>query len=447
MANKIQIPNNNVNERTYILHYLFTNVLGIQITIEVSDDVEDYVIELHNSKTIIIKDYFFNLYQKDLTYLTEKNIPTAIYWYTDTTYINEQVPVIYGESEITDTEHQIVSKIDIFAASFFMLTRWEEHVLHQHKDKHGRFDESKSLSVQFNFFKLPVVNIYIELLWNIITSAGFQADRKKINYKVKITHDVDQLYRYDTLKKIAKALIGDVVSRKKPLLTIVTIKDAVKSLINKKHDPYNTFQYLMKCSEKHGLSSHFYFIPSELNEFDARYSISSDKAKEIIQQIIQNKHHVGIHGSWNSFENSDVFHHEYNRLAEYTIKEGRQHYLRFNNPITWQIWEDNNLEIDSTVGFSGRNGFRAGICYEYPVFHILQRKQLNLIESPLIFMEGALGYNNDPEKFIEELRGLSLEVKKYGGIFVFLWHPNNLWANEWKKVGKYYEKYLETICS
>jgi len=69
---------------------------------------------------------------------------------------------------------------------------------------------------------------------------------------------------------------------------------------------------------------------------------------------------------------------------------GRQHYLRWKLPITWRNWADAGLNYDSTLSFADHAGFRCGICYEYPVYDLKQRKQLKLTERPLIVMEDSV---------------------------------------------------------
>ncbi|MCZ6702327.1 MAG: hypothetical protein O6940_04720, partial [Ignavibacteria bacterium] len=91
----------------------------------------------------------------------------------------------------------------------------------------------------------------------------------------------------------------------------------------------------------------------------------------------------------------------------------------------WQIWEDNNLEYDFTLGFPEKEGFRCGTCSSYSVFNILTRKKLMLKESPLILMDVTLmryqkGISN--EEFINKTNNLISIVKKYNGKFVLLWH-------------------------
>ena len=51
--------------------------------------------------------------------------------------------------------------------------------------------------------------------------------------------------------------MGDIVYRKNPFLVFKTIKDAVKSNISRTYDPYNTFNFLMDCSEEVETNSYF----------------------------------------------------------------------------------------------------------------------------------------------------------------------------------------------
>ncbi|MDB0601495.1 polysaccharide deacetylase family protein [Tenacibaculum maritimum] len=440
----IIIPNNNVKERIYIIDIFFNSFLKLDYKLKISETLADIEL-IYKSKKILIKDYFFSNYPKELSYLDKISIPSEIKKTIRSKFVkSDDLPIIYGEDFIEEINDKITCNIDIFASSFFMLTRWEEYVLRENKDKFGRFDENKSLSIRFNFYKKPIVNEYLNILIEMLTYIGVQVNNEK-EYKLKVTHDVDQIYRYDRFEKYIKAIGGDLFLRKNPLLIFKTTKDYIKSAINRKYDPYNTFNYLMEVSERGKLKSHFYFIPSLKGEEDARYSVMSKQVRSLILKIKNRGHIVGVHGSWTSFNNNEIFKKQLSRLKEMSVEEGRQHYLRFENPKTWQIWEDNGLKIDSTLGFYGRNGFRCGVCYEFPVFNILERKKLRLIEQPLIFMENSLlSKNYTVEKVLTELEELSKQVKKFSGTFVFLWHPNNF-NNEWKELGNYYKSYIKIL--
>ncbi len=52
----IKIPNNNLNERKYILDIIFNEFLGLDYNLEIGS--QDYEIELENKKMLTIKDTF-----------------------------------------------------------------------------------------------------------------------------------------------------------------------------------------------------------------------------------------------------------------------------------------------------------------------------------------------------------------------------------------------------
>ncbi|MCD6557000.1 MAG: hypothetical protein J7K64_07380, partial [Bacteroidales bacterium] len=131
----IKIPNNNIPERKYIIDVLFSEFFGIDCEIETYDG-KNYIIKFHD-KEIEIKDAFFDNFREELSYLKKENIPEKVI-FSENQFIPEaNIPIIYGNSDIEVAENKIFCGIDIFASSFFMLTRWEEYVISE-KDKHGR---------------------------------------------------------------------------------------------------------------------------------------------------------------------------------------------------------------------------------------------------------------------------------------------------------------------
>jgi len=434
-------------EKEYILNTIFTKFLGLEIKI-IFKDTKQYKIILPNKKEVIFNNDFFSKIKTEETYLRIENIPSEVQYIEKSRFISEDnLPVIYGDTSIKILENYIVCGVDIFASSFFMLTRWEEYVITQ-KDKHARFPDKLSLAYKNNFYKRPIVNEYVEMLWNIMYSLDSSITRKERTYSKYITHDVDEIRRYDSITKYLKALAGDVISRKNPFLWFKTTTDFFTYTFGLRKDIYDTFDYLMDISEKHNTKSHFYFMPNKLAEIDARYDVESKIVKTIINNIEKRNHIVGIHGSYDGYNKPDVFRAELNRLRliHNTVTEGRQHYLRFTNPLTWQIWEDNGLKKDSTVGYQEFSGFRAGVCYEYNVFNILTRETLNIIEQPLIAMEVAVRNQfKDVNHFVNDFLFVSEKVKKYNGKFVLLWHNNNFNNFEWRKYSKEYEHIISKI--
>ena len=119
------------------------------------------------------------------------------------------------------------------------------------------------------------------------------------------------------------------------------------------------------------------------------------------------------------------------------IVEGREHYLRFEVPITWQVWENNGMKVDSTCGYADKEGFRCGTGNEFTVFNILTREKLKLKERPLIVMDCSLfDYNNNSyDEAIKKVRKMTKLTKD----FTMLWH------NSYIKHIKFYGDYIESI--
>ena len=413
----ITIPNNNINEREYILNILFSEFLGLEYNLEIGS--KDYDITLENGKKLIIEDTFFNKYPKDLEYLKLENIPNKI------------------------------EELDIFSASFFMLTRWEEYV-NRDRDNHNRFPAYESLAFKEGFLDRPIVNEYLEELKAMLLDIDESLVFKKREYKLILTHDVDSTLKYRTIQDGVKEIVGDIVKRKDLKKAFENIMLKIKVMLKLEKDPYDTFDFLMDISEDIGVKSYFFFMGKGVSKFDNMYSSNDKFLINLVNKIKKRGHHIGIHATYNAYNDFEQFKKEKDELEKnlnLKVLYGREHFLRFEVPTTWQVWEDNAMSWDSTLCYADREGFRCGVCYEYSLFNILSRKKLNLKERPLIVMEGSFAtYQEDiePNEMEKKIVYLMNQVKKYNGEFVFLWHNSSFNTKLWKKYQYIYEKVVKS---
>ena len=449
----IKIPNNNVNERKYSIDIFFDEFLGL--IYEIKTGSTDYEIELDNGNKLIFKDHFFNKFKNDLSYLKEENIPNKVEYFKYR-YISEyDIPVIFGSEELKIATNKIICGVDIFASSFFMLTRWEEYV-NEIKDSHDRFLAKESLAFKNKFLDRPLVNEYVEMLWNMLVSLGFSEKRKIRSYQMLLSHDVDTPFQelFRPWKFAIRRSVGDILKRK-------DIKLSIKRLNNWKKvrsgmvelDPYNTFNFIMKESEKRGIKSAFYFLPDGSAEDPNRYTVRYPIIQELLKSIYKRGHEIGYHASYDTYLDRNKTVEEVQLLLKTLCKigiknciaGGRQHYLRWSNPDTYRNWEEAGLKYDSTLTFADYPGFRCGVCFEFPVYDILERKTLKMIERPLVVMEGSiisdtylgLGYS---ESALEKFKGFKQICKKYNGDFTLLWHNSELSTLESKE---FYQRVLD----
>lgn len=431
------------NQIQYIFKVLF-KILGLEIKFITSlreQMNEQCLIINYSSKTIdknntitikpsyLFSDKYLKIYSMPVIPLNKyKGIPVIYTNYNEKTYVKK-------------INSYIVTNIDIIQSAFFMLTRYEELLLWDKVDKdlYGRFPAKESLAYKEGFLDYPIVNEYIEWLWQWINSFNLGYKRKntwgKYEFAACLTHDVDIpfKYNYSLNKDIKKFKI------QRTFLTYKQIFHHTLSKINYQKDPFYTFDYIRNVEKKYKFNSSFYFMVGGNSIYDNFYKINDKRILKLINELDEDNCEVGYHYSFNSFDNLTQRKMEKEILDKYLNSKtygGRNHYLRFKSPESWDVSEKVGLLYDTTLGYADIVGFRCGICMPYKVFDILQNKELNLWEIPLIVMEGSLKdkkyMNLNCDEAFEEIKKKIDIVKKYRGVFTLLWHNSSFDNESWK---------------
>ena len=421
----VYIPDSFLPERRYIIDCLLGEFLGLDFEMRITGDPDHYRIIVTEGKELLIKDAFFSMFNEPDGYLRRSNIPDKVERIKESFIGFYDVPVLFGEKGIYESENKLICNADFFASAFFMLTRWEEYVT-QERDFHNRFPGYMALSVRHNFHDRPVVDEYTEIIWSLLCRAGYKGKRKSREYKIVPTHDVDRLIYWDrkTRKSVLKNISGDLFIRRNPAIAMRRGLSFCRFILTNSNDPCLRFEYFMNLAEMRGIKANFYFISGHQSSYDPEIYVNTSLFKNIISKIKERNHIIGIHPSYNSYINPSLLSSELKELktaSNIEIWSGRQHYLRFESPLTWKLLDECQLKRDSSMYFSGYPGFRCGTCHEFPVFDIIERKALKLKEMPLLLMDTCL-YKLKHDKAAETIRKIKAEVKKFNGEFVFLWH-------------------------
>ncbi len=416
-----------IPEKRYIFEVLISDILGLKFELQFHEK-SSYLIVLNNKKIVEFEDEFFSKMNSKSNYLSEKNIPIKTDFTENNFIVENDIPVIFGNNSIDVSPNQIHCGIDIFASSFFMLTRWEEFVVKK-RDKHDRFSAYDSLAFRNNFLDRPVVNEYVEMLWNMLGFLGFSQNRKPKKYEVIFTHDIDFLFRgrfrwsFDLARKFLKTF------NFKQLIIDLT------AFIRGK-DPYDTYEYFMSKSESVNAKSHFYFMSEDNMQYGTKYYLENKRFSSIVNEISERGHVVGFHPGYKTYKNPEIWKKEKMLLeqkAGVKIKEGRQHFLMMEIPSTLNLWDEMGMEYDSTLGYADEIGYRCGTGDEYYLFDFINRKKLNLIERPLIIMDVTLfnlKIKENKNKIFEKYIKVS---KKYNMKLTLLFHNSSL-SNDVKEL-------------
>ena len=373
---------------------------------------------------------------------------------------HEDLPVIYpGQGRlgamVKKSEKTIETNIDIIASSFFMVTRYEE-VIVDARDTYERFPASASLAYREGFLGRPIVNEYIELLRSWIRQLipdfrpePFWPDNR--DFAFCLTHDVDAIRRYSARPPLMR-MTSAILQQMRPRLTLLIVTEYLLVLLNIRKDPYDTFDYMLELEKSHNIKSSCYFMSGGVSHQSA-YNITEPRVIKIIRQLEDEGCEIGLQASYNSYNGPDIMSNDKANLDKVVSSPTygcRQHVLRWKTPDTWRIQEKLAILYDTSLVYADHIGFRGGICLPYRPFDVIENRQLNIWELPLVVMEGSLQnprYQNlSPEKACEEIIRHIDTVRKFHGVFVLLWHNSSFYVHGgWKGWREVYETVLQYV--
>lgn len=342
---------------------------------------------------------------------------------------------------------------DILGLTYWMLTRQEE-VGRADLDEHGRFPATASHAYKHSYLERPIVDEWLHILGQVIERTWPGIELKKHQFSMKVSHDVDgpSRYAFRTTGGMLRAMAGDVLKRGdfKSALMAPWVRMNSKTALHPA-DPANTFDWIMDTSERHGLTSAFYFICGRTDPCkDADYEPEHPAIRELMRRIHARGHEIGLHPSYGSYQTPSIIKQEADRLRRIAAEEGiaqtewggRMHYLRWEQPTTMRAWTDAGMTYDSTLSYADLPGFRCGTCFEYPAFDPVMAAPLNIRIRPLIAMECTvlapcymgLGTGDAAKAKFTQLKDACHAVD---GGFTLLWHNSQFYSSDKRRLYEY----------
>jgi uncharacterized protein DUF7033 len=409
-------------ERRYVLGVVLGEVLGLEWE-AVTEGRADTEIALAggDDRRLRFPDGLFGMPETD--WLSERSLPR------EPVPLVDGVPALYGDAGR--------GEVDLLGSAFFLLTRYEELVVDA-ADRHGRYPAAATVAGRGGFLDRALVHEYADVLWESLVALWPSLERRRHTFAIAPSHDVDWPLPVGGRLRGAAA---DLVRHRDAGLAGRRLRG---------RNVNDTFDWIMDVADGRGLRSAFYFIAGHRDQRDGNYSLDDPFVRGLLRRIHERGHEIGLHPSYTTFDDDEQLRLEWRTLRRVCEEEGvrqdvwggRQHFLRFRSPGTWQAWTDAGLAYDSTVGFAETIGFRAGICIDYPVFNLRTRTQLALRERPLIVMERApLERMGPPKAALERVIALRETCRRHGGTFTILWHNNFLVSRAQRRL---YEQALGT---
>lgn len=343
----------------------------------------------------------------------------------------------------TNPKHEL--PFDPFAASFYLVSRYEEYLPYQ-PDSHGRFPAKESLAYQKRFLSQPLVDIYAVKIRKLIREHYPDFYFPKKSYTYQSTFDIDNAYAYRQKGLIRTA---GAYFRSFSHFEWKEISERTSVLLGLKKDPFDTYEIISGISDRFQLEPIYFFLLGDYGEFDRNISVSKKKFQSLIKAIAD-YHAVGIHPSYSSMEQPNRLKLEQSRLMKVVKKDitkSRQHFLKINFPLTYRNLVDCDITDDYTMGFAQEPGFRAGTCTAFYFYDLDNEQPLPLKVHPFAVMDATLNLymKISPGEVMKYVEPLIRNVKAVDGTFITLWHNESLSGKKpWEGWENIYEEIVRS---
>ena len=425
------------NRLLYTFELLLTEELGIdfKFTTEADEFLSYQGMKFHYGTTPLSEEPA--MFQQAVKLLFERDIydqDIKVCSFNDT---NAIYPVFNDNS---------LFPFDIFAASFYIISRYEEYLPHV-SDQYNRFQPKDSILYKMNVIEKPIVNIWAIELGKAIRAIYPEIQLKKKTFKFVPTYDIDAAWAYKNkgFFRTTAAFLKDMLffDRKE-------IKERWDVLRDKRIDPFDTFDYQIELQKELKLKPLYFILCGDYNTNDKNISIRNKEFQNLIKRL-GDYALVGIHPSFSSYLKKNVIKEEVSRLSEVLNREvtmSRQHFLRLSLPSTYQILIELDITDDYSMGYASQAGFRAGYADTFQFFDLENDMKTKLNIHPFALMDGTMRdyLDLDVQESYEKAKQLVDEVKNVNGTFILLWHNETLSGEKrWEGWITLYRKILDYI--
>lgn len=346
------------------------------------------------------------------------------------------LPVFFQTSSGSDLP------FDLFAASFYLASRYEEY-LDFEPDEFGRFRASASFAYKNGFLLKPVINLWVKEFARTLVTKFRELTFKRNVFDSIVSIDIDQPFEYlgkDVLRSIGGLLRDFGKGGGKA-------GERYRIIAKGEKDPFDVFDYIFNEIEKSGCKARFFVPVGDRSDYDRQPSWQNDDYLKLIKRI-SDKYSIGLHPSFYASHDGSKLKSEIGRLKKVLssgVTAARCHYIRIKFPETYSNLVSSGITEDYSMGYPEEPGFRAGIAVPFFFYNLTEERKTNLRIFPFQIMDAALfQYKKlDPTVSDTAFESIIDETRKAGGLFISIWHNTSLLeTTEWKGWREVFEKML-----
>jgi hypothetical protein len=315
---------------------------------------------------------------------------------------------------------------DIFAASFYLVTRYEEY-LDSDPDQFSQFRASSSIALRNGFLGMPVVDLWAKEFAKVLLKKYSTLTFKRNEYKALLILDADKFPEKSFFNSVGN-LLTDFKARK------ILKRDHIIDNDRQEKDHHDEFDYIIEIIKKSKWDVKFFFPVGDHSSSEKHPSWKNSEYRHLIKKVAESCE-TGLKPSIKASSDYSLICSELKRLKEIVAKDiFSSRFQPKKSALTNSYCEAYRTSIrnDYSMGYPEEPGFRASIARSFNFYDLLQDKVTDLRIFPFQLMDESFSLSGG-EAYTEVLTKLMTETRKAGGHFVCVWHNSSLYDCEGMK--------------
>ena len=311
---------------------------------------------------------------------------------------------------------------DIFAASFYLLSRYEEY-LPQVKDEKGRFLASESIAFKAGFLQDPVVDIWAYKFKDLLlqTFPDIKYSTRKPCFHTIINASQPLLYKNKGLLRTLIGFFNDLFN-----FNLKSIFDRSAVLFGFRKDPFNTFNWIINSVKNSKSSLTVFFLLGASKIFEESLNSQKESFKLLIKNV-SDYQEIGLIFSDEALNSLVVLNEEKEKIeaiTNRTLRRSMNNEYLVSLPHNYRNLIELEIATDYTMVYENVIGFRASTCSPF-LFYDLDYEIVTPLKIHPISLTSK-GLNKTPtSKKTETIQKMMESVNKVNGVFSMIFDNYN----------------------
>ena len=330
--------------------------------------------------------------------LTEQGINTV----DITVFDYEGLPAFFATSD------RSALPFDFFAATFFLMTRYEEYQPYVPDDL-GRFTPDQSLAYQHKFLHIPLVDLWFRYFlkaWDTFFDATVASPAIK-SPELTLLVDVPQLFAYKH-KAFFRSFFEGIRDLTK--LKFAVFFDRTVVLLGFREDPLaGLLNWLEEFKRTKYSSPIFFVLHTALGIHDKSLSVFNAANQQGIKSISDYTPTAPLASFASSMHpyklSADI--DRFSALIHRPVKAIRQHKLALRFPISYRLFSKLGIQHDYSMQYPDHHGFRASTAFPFRFYDLSDEQPTPLTIHPVCLSEAHIRN----QRFSRKMRQLFLDYQ------------------------------------